>query len=269
MTAAQKPIITSHRGRQVVLGRRHVSPPIVGPRRMLAHRLLESLPPPPPEVDWLKAALDQAPGGDLGMMGNDQLGDCTIAAAGHARQIWTANTGTMETPSDASVIADYSKVDGYVPGDPSTDQGGVEADVLAAWQRSGVAGSKLDAWVPVNFANIDHVRKAIYHFGLVYIGVALPNTTATQDGEWTLDLGAGADAEAGSRGGHAVIVPKYGRESLTCVTWGEPQDMSLDFAFTYIDECFAPLCTPLWCRGGRSPLGETAKSLLTALQAVV
>jgi len=261
------PVVSTHRGRQVVLGRRHVSPPVLGPQRRLARMLMESLPPPPGEVDWAKAAFQQAPGGDLGMMGNDQLGDCTKAAIGHAIQVWTANTGTMVTPPDSAIIKAYETVDGYIPGNPATDNGGVETETLGAWARGLDGLGKLDAWIPINFANLDHVRKAIYHFGLVYVGAALPMTTDGQD-VWTVDDGAGPAAEAGSRGGHAYIIPTYKRDRFGAITWGGDVDQSIDWALDYTDEAYALLATQFWCRGGKSPLGQTATELLSALQAV-
>jgi hypothetical protein len=254
-----------HRGRSVVLGRRHVSPHVLGPKRMLATRLLASLPDPAPTRDWITAAEKQA-GASLGEMLNDQLGCCTIAGVGHAEQIWTANTGTMVTPPDSAILNGYETVDGYVDGDASTDQGGVETDVLAAWKANGIAGSKIVDWIPVNPLNHDHVRKAIERFGLVYIGIALPKTIQTQ-AVWTLDISAGADAEAGSLGGHCIIVPAYDGQSYDGVTWGQRQKQSIDFWDSYVDECYAPL-SDVWCRQGASPLGDTLVSLRSDLAAV-
>lgn len=265
---AQKPIITSHLGRQVVLGRRHVSPRVLGPRRALAARLLTSLPAPASARDWIAAAERQAGGGDLGVMLNDQLGDCTIAAVGHAAQIWTANHGPMVTPTDGQILNGYETVDGYRPGDPSTDNGGVEEAVLAAWQDPGVAGSKLDGWVPVNPQNIDHMRKVIERYGVAYVGVALPKTAQDQ-AVWTLAIGGGPDAEAGSWGGHAVVLGAYDQQSFDCVTWGHRQKMSIDWLLAYCDEAYAPLCGGLWCgAGGMSPVGDTAQQLRADFDAV-
>ena len=261
------PPTATHQGRTVRLGRRHVSPPVVGPRRLLARQHLESLPPPAPTRDWIAAATAQAPGGDLGMMLNDQLGDCTCAALGHAVQIWTANTGAMVTPSDSAILKAYETVDGYVPGDPSTDQGGVETEVLGAWQR-GLGGlNKLDGWIPVNPQNLDHVRKAIERYGIVYAGVALPKTIDSQD-VWTVDLGGGPNAEAGSLGGHAIVIGAYDESSFTCCTWGRAQRMSVDWFLSYVDELYAPLCGALWCGAGTSPMGDTVPALTVDLQAV-
>jgi hypothetical protein len=259
------PISIVHRGRKVILGRRAVSPRVLGPTRMLATRLLASLPDPAPSRDWIAAAEKQA-GGSLGEMLNDRIGCCTISGVGHAEQIWTANTGAMVTPPDSAILKGYETVDGYDPKDPTTDQGGIEADVLMAWKSKGIAGSKIVDWIPVNPLNHDHVRKAIERFGLVYIGISLPKTIQSQH-VWTVDISAGADAEAGSLGGHCVIVPAYDQASYDAVTWGERQKQSIDFWDSYVDECYAPL-SDAWCPGGLSPLGDTLVSLRANLAAV-
>jgi hypothetical protein len=258
-----------HLGRPVALGRPTVSPHVGGPRRLKAAAMLASLPAPAASRDWIAAAAAQC-GGEFGMFLNDSLGDCTIAdGPAHDTQIWTANNGTMVTVPDATVLAAYETVDGYNPADPSTDQGGIETTVLAAWQ-AGIAGfAKLDGWIPVNAQNLDHVRKAIERYGAVYAGVALPLTAQNQD-VWTVDLTGGAQAEAGSWGGHAISISAYDSTSFDVITWGRRQKMSVDWFLAYTDELYAPLCSALWCAGpgGLSPLGDSATTLLGDLAAV-
>ena len=259
---------STHLGRDVVLGRPRVSPHVGGPRRLKASALLASLPAPASSRDWIKAAEAQC-NGDFGVMKNDVLGCCTIAdGPGHDTQIWSANNGAMITPTDDAILAAYESVDGYVAGDPSTDNGGVETDVLGAWQR-GIAGFvMLDGWIPVNPQNLDHVRKAIERYGVLYIGVALP-LTAQDQAVWTVDIGGAARAEAGSWGGHAVSISAYDSTSFDVVTWGRRQKMSVDWFLAYCDEAYAPLCSALWCgTDGKSPLGDTAQALRADLAAV-
>jgi hypothetical protein len=256
-------MIAQHRGRTVRLGRPKVSPHVLGPKRLSAGRLLASLPAPAPARDWLKAAFAAATATgapDLGAMHNDTLGDCTIAALGHATQVLSANNGTMVTPTDAAILQAYESVDGYNPADPSTDQGGVETTVLTAAQ-SGIAGViKIDAWIPVNPQNHDHMKKAIERFGGLYRGLDLPETIQQQDKKWFVDLTAGASAEAGSLGGHAVFSGAYNDGGLGTVTWGYEVEESWDFNDAYCDEAYAFLCS-LWLPTGTSPLGDTAAML--------
>ena len=88
----------------------------------------------PDTVDWYS----RVPA-DWGMMGNDQVGDCTAAAISHAIEQWTAYTDpTPVVMSTDQVISAYSAVSGYVPGDPATDRGALCADVLRYWATTGM-----------------------------------------------------------------------------------------------------------------------------------
>jgi hypothetical protein len=260
-------MIHSHLGRTIALGRPHASPRILGQRRLSAMKKLEAFPVPSETRDWIAAAEKQCEG-DFGEFLNDELGICTLAdGPAHDTQIWTANNGTMVTVPDSSVLAAYEKICGYDPSDPASDQGGVETNVLAAWQ-SGIAGfAKLDGWIPVNPQNLDHVRKGIERYGCLYAGVSLPKTILNQN-VWTVALGGGPDAEAGSLGGHAISFSAYDQSSFDFVTWGRRTKMSLDFFLSYVDELYAPLCGALWCPTGVSPMGDTADALRADLQAV-
>src|SRR5215469_7565963 len=77
---------------------------------LLASYLTPQLPTPPASFDLtgkVKA---------WGMMDNDQIGDCTCAAAGHLIMEWTANAGRkVFTPSDQQIVGAYSAITGYNP----------------------------------------------------------------------------------------------------------------------------------------------------------
>ena len=134
-----------------------------------------TLPPAPRSVDWT-AKIPSWP-----MFSNDSLGDCTAAAAAHMIQCWTANTGHSFTPANAQVIAAYSATGHYIPGNPSTDQGAVELDVLNFWRQQGIAGHKIVAYVSFSPQNFEHTRQAINIFGGIYIGLALPLSAQNQE----------------------------------------------------------------------------------------
>ncbi len=159
----------------------------------LGRYLTPAVPPPPAAADWTKG-IDS-----WGMMLNDMLGDCTIAGCGHAVQVWTANTGTMVTVPDSTIESYYEQWDGYVPGNPSTDKGGVELDVLNDWQKQGFAGNTLLAFADPRLANLVEMRQSIALFGGVYIGLSLPLTAQTQD-VWDVVPYGGARAKAGQLG---------------------------------------------------------------------
>src|SRR5271166_6249722 len=65
----------------------------------------KALPPIRPYRDWSAWAATQLGGSDnFGMMLNDNLGDCVVAAIGHAVQVLTAVTGKIVTPSDSQIL---------------------------------------------------------------------------------------------------------------------------------------------------------------------
>ncbi|HEX4786746.1 MAG TPA: hypothetical protein VH350_20570, partial [Candidatus Sulfotelmatobacter sp.] len=68
---------------------------------LLASYVTTALPAPPASAD-----LTAKVGASWGMMDNDQIGDCTCAAAGHLIMEWTANAGKkMATPTDKQIVA--------------------------------------------------------------------------------------------------------------------------------------------------------------------
>ena len=104
---------------------------------------------PPASIDYTRGIQD------WGVMVNDRLGCCTIAAVGHAVQTWTANASRELTVPDSTILEYYEKWDGYNPADPSTDQGGVELDVLNDWRQQGFDGVSLDAYAAIELGTRD------------------------------------------------------------------------------------------------------------------
>lgn len=223
--------------------------------------LTPSLPPPPPKADWTKGVTS------WGMMMNDSLGDCTIAGVAHAIQVWTANSGTMFTTPDATVEQYYAQWDGYKPGDPSTDNGGIELDVLNDWKKQGFAGRTLAAFADPKFANLDEIRQSIALFGGVYIGLSLPITAQKQD-VWDVVAKGGAAAKKGSWGGHCVFVPRYDQNGFTCITWGQLKTMTVAFWNKYCDEAHT-LLSPDWISAKGSPGGFAMAQLQADLKAIL
>lgn len=177
------------------------------------------------------------------MDGNDALGDCVEAAYAHQVQAWGIHAGTLteaQVPGESDTIEAYSAIAGYVPGDPSTDNG---TDMLSAcryWKSTGMAGQKITAYASLNPADVGSVRESVAWYGGAYIGLALPLTAQDQVGQqWAVETGP--DAAAGSWGGHCVPVVGYGPDQLWCVTWGALQSMSWDFLTAYCDEAFVLL----------------------------
>ncbi len=244
------------------LGKRDVRTSVHTP--VLRHYFAADIAPPPAAADWGAAA--KLP---WGMLLNDQIGDCTAAAVGHACQTWSANT-TGEVPvTDAETISFYSSTTGYNPADPATDQGGVELDVLQWWQANSFAGYKIDSLAQVDFGNQTNICQAIYLMGGIYVGLQLPVTAQTQT-VWDYPPGGPTGNGApGSWGGHAVWVLGYDAKGLTCITWGKVWKMTWAFVQLYMDECYACL-SPLWYASKTPPNGfdvNTLKQDMAQMQA--
>jgi hypothetical protein len=219
--------------------------------------LTPGLPPPPPTADWTKGIAS------WGMMLNDKLGDCTIAGCGHAVQVWSANAGSEITVPDPTILSYYEKWDGYKPNDPTSDQGGIELDVLKDWKTGGFAGNPLLAFADPKPANLVEIHQSIFLFGGVYIGLSLPLTAQNQD-VWDVVPNGGADAKPGSWGGHCVFVPKYDQNGFTCITWGQLKTMTLAFWKKYCDEAHT-LLAQSWVVGKSAPSGFDQAQLLADL----
>jgi hypothetical protein len=221
--------------RAMKLGKR---PPRRDPRVPVLARYTEAiaLPSPPDNVDWYSKVATWP------MMMNDAIGDCAIAGAGHAIEQWTtyANT-TPRIFSDEEAQALYSIVGGYVPGNPATDQGVVELDLLDWWRDKGISSDRLAAFAAVKWDDPVGVKQAIHWFGNLYLGLALP-LSAQQQEVWDVPReGAVGAAAAGSWGGHCVLAVGYDADGLTCVTWGALKRLTWTFLAAYADEAYALL----------------------------
>ena len=217
------------------------------PRTLLAS-YSAGLPTPPASVDLsgkVKA---------WGMMDNDQIGDCTCAAAGHLIMEWTANAAkNMFTPSDQQIVSAYSAITGYNPGTGANDNGAVEIDVLNYWRQTGIAAHKIGAYVALEPANHTHIMDSVYIFEGCYIGMQLP-TSATGEGK------------PGSWGGHAVPVIAYDIRGITCVTWGALQQMTWSFWEAYCEEAYAVVSADYLTRKKTTPQGFNLQQLQADLQ---
>jgi len=250
------------------------------PRTLLLAKYLDAakLPPIPPSINW------GAKMGGGGAMLNTDIGDCAIAAQGHAIQLFTSNNGAEVTVPDTSVLAAYRAVSGYDPADPSTDVGCVELDVLRYMRTTGIDGHKIGAFALVNrdahntagdARYLDHVRAAIALFGCSYIGLAMP--LAWQDTlDWKVPArGPTGIGDPGGWGGHAIILggfepasARYGGGIFHGKSWGEEVTLTANAVLTYCDESWVMFSTD-WTNGTRpAPSGVDMATLLADVSAV-
>jgi hypothetical protein len=202
-----------------------------------------------------------------GAMLNDEIGDCVLAAQGHLVQLWTHNRpdGKMVTIPDSAVLQAYHDVGGYVPGQPSTDQGANMLDALKYWRKTGIGGHKIAAFVQVNPRHEAMVRAALWLFGGLYAGYSLPESASTQD-LWDVSPEGILTGEyaPGSWGGHAVCHLSQDRSESRCITWGYVQPMTERFVRTYCDELYAVLSED-WFTAGKSVAGFDLSALTADL----
>jgi hypothetical protein len=202
-------------GRQIKLGRRR---PIARcPRLALRNYLRQSLPTPPAAVDFTKAASSAL----ANVYENDELGDCVIAGGYHVVGTLTGNAGDLFTASNAQITADYSAIGGYVPGDPSTDNGCDEQTALNYWTQTGFQdGTKLLGWMAVDATNISEIQTALWLFENIYYGMELPDAWLgahmPQTSGFVWDVAGRPDPS----NGHCVCGVGYNAQGVTIDTWG-------------------------------------------------
>jgi len=203
----------------------------------------------------------------LGMFLNDVYGCCVCADTAHTTMLRTANAGTIIVPTDNDVLKLYEAVGGYVPGDPSTDNGCVESDMETYLIGTGFLGQKLDATSAVNPHNTDHVKWTIRLFGSCRIGFQVPGYCMDQfnnDQPWDVTTTGDQSIE----GGHDVPIVGYAGNMFTVITWGVYQKMTLPFLLRYADEAHAELAFDWVRQQGTAPSGLDLNDLAAKMAEV-
>jgi hypothetical protein len=175
---------------------------------------------------------------NYGMLGNDQYGDCVWAGAGHETMMWCEEVGSTVSFTDKGVLSDYSKVTGFKPNDPSTDNG-TDMQLAASYRRkTGVVDAagkrhKVVAYLALVKGNLDQQISAAYLFGAVGIGIKFPKSAMDQ-----FNAGKPWDVVAGSPidGGHYIPLVGRSNGNLVVITWGKIQQMTPAFFKKYNDE---------------------------------
>jgi hypothetical protein len=194
--------------------------PALPPMLRVRNYLLASLPPPPPaRSDWAAPAIK---GLEL-PLSNDELGDCTCAAAGHIEDVFRADSVSgLPAITRAETINLYSAACGYVPGDPSTDGGGTCVGVLSYWKAKGILPggvAKIAGWLALDASNVTEVQQAVYLFGNGYLGLDLPDAWITpfpSASGFVWDVAGPANPN----NGHCVAIYGYNAQGVLIDSWG-------------------------------------------------
>lgn len=204
-----------------------------------------SLPLRPSGVGWTEAMTN------IGPMDNMTIGCCVEAAAGHLIQSWTANTGSQIIVPDQAIIAWYSQLTGYIPGDESTDKGTDMLTALKAWRNTGLDGHKLAAFASIDPTKSSELQYAIYLLGGAYIGINVPNY-AMQTSVWDYTPGQSYNIV----GGHCVPLLDYSAGGwFWAVTWGQVIPVSLSFLKQFCDEAYGCVSADFLNQAGNTPVG--------------
>jgi hypothetical protein len=196
--------------------------------------LSAAIAPPPPSCNVLTRVYAKLGTSDptalFPMDGNDTLGDCTIAALGHAVTTYRGLVGTKNIMSKQAVVKLYMHLTGGV------DSGLNELDVLGYWSKHAVSSDKILAYVSINTKNHTHIQQAIQLFGGVYLGFQVQQNCVEEFNAhkpWT--------PGPLTNDGHAVFAVGYDQNFVTVLTWGNTQQATWAWWDECVDEAYAIL----------------------------
>ncbi|MCE2563410.1 hypothetical protein [Komagataeibacter sp. FNDCF1] len=213
------------------------------------------------------------------MLGNDTLGDCTSAGIGNHLHATGALAGfdVSGITTDAAVRF-YSLSTGYVPGNPTTDNGGVEVDVLTTALRDGYAladQTLYPIWGSADPGDLNGVRNIAAGLSAAYLGVQLAQSDMWEDEDGNLapvwdtqtPIGHG-DTTPGSAGAHCLLLWDYAgtadTDLVTLLTWGSKQKATWRWVRSRIMEAHGLAWGQLHAPGGLYPDGYDWDALVAA-----
>lgn len=190
---------------------------------------------------------------DWGMLANDRIGDCAIAAPLHAIKLWAAETGRAVNISDKSAIQNYSDITGYNPnpspeqigpnGENLTDQGTAVQQMLEYWRTVGLVDDDGNRHTIAGYVGLrlgqhllDEMKAADYLLDGLIIGINCPSQYQDlfQSGQpW------GAIDNPNYEGGHCILGVGKPDAGHSMCTWGALVDFLPDGIIQNVDEAWA------------------------------
>lgn len=212
---------------------------------------------------------------------NDQIGDCTDAGMLHAIQAMTAFSGRV---AGGALFTDdvaehmYEVTGGYVPGDPSTDQGATLESVAQYMVSTGVtdiAGNhhQLAAYANIGDpTNLPLLKKVLNTFGTVYCAFDIPQSAEDQFAAHQIWSEV---PDSPTVGGHcipmqysAVGVTGTTHRAESFITWGTEQAATMEFVDTQITEAMVLVSYDWIEQNGTTIEGLNLNQLLTDMRYV-
>lgn len=233
------------------------------PMTLPFHRYLTGVLPAPAEKVYREYKVPQVA---KRMYGNDQMGDCTFAAAANDIILKSVHTGKIFIPSIEAVIAGYSAVSGYNPATGLNDNGCAMTQVLEYLRTVGLDGHKIEGWIQIDHKDSFHRKAACDLFGSTYLGVQVPNNMEDQfDANQPWEA---VDNDGGIEGGHCILRTGYGSDGDNYVSWARwDQKASNAWSAKYVDEEYI-IVTQDWINQAtkKTPGGLDLETLLSDLQ---
>lgn len=166
-----------------------------------------------------------------GMLGNDQVGNCTLAGAAHLDMAWNVEVDEHNTiPTTAEDEKEYFSMTGGV------DSGLAMTTVTTKWVKKGLFGYKVKAAAPVALTQIA-LKQSIQFYGGAYLGVQLPDSAQSQfhqGGPTTWSVVAHSPID----GGHCIIGVGFNPTGMLCVSWGQLLLAEWSWIAKYMDEAY-------------------------------
>ncbi len=209
-------------GKTICFGRRR--PIVEYPRLSLSNYVMKALPSPPSKIDYSADAMAAL---KLIYM-NDSLGICVLASKAHMAGIFTGNAGTPPVIfTDGQMVNLYSILGGYVPGDPSTDQGCDMTAVLSFYKNAGLMPGhkpgqkhKIAGWMAVDPSNVEEIKTALWLFENCDIGMELPDAWINPNFPSANGFVWDAAGSPDPNNGHCICGVGYDDSGVTVDTWG-------------------------------------------------
>jgi len=218
-----------------------------------------------PPVSWTADVDRSSQVQQIPMYLNNELGDCTIAGLAHLFGAVSVYGGRAEALfADAEIERTYSRVGGYVPGNPATDQGCACADVLEDARVNGMTDVNGNVHKVAGHAQLGNpadeelVAQCLDVFGSLYVGFNVQQSIEAEFSAgqvWTYTPGEPYV------GGHCVVLQRrYPCGSMHGVleywTWGARQRADFGWQANTVEEAHVAI-TDDWIRAN----GTTVEGL--------
>jgi len=195
---------------------------------------------------------------DTDPLGNLDVGCCAVAGPGHFIRWADVRCGRGVRVRTADVLREYSALVGYVPGDDSTDVGCYALDVFKHWRKTGLFGTRIEAFAQVDFWDPREIAMATFSLGGVFLCFGLPRSVQGKD---TWDVVAN---DGGAWGAHLVWADGTGLVN----SWGQRIRVTDAFVDRYCFDAYAVVSADVVADDGRAFSGLDLAGLRAALAEV-